>query len=208
MAGIAGLTVQQFQDKIMGFYQTYVQDWNSWCQALRTQQNVASMFGQILRRWQACRPNRMRRGQNEAQHDSPFLENLIVQSNQHIHALHNFDIRRQAAFNREVRLALEELWDIFQNLCYGPAQKGVVAISKSVLLLTEGRVGPAFDSNVQRHLLLKPLNAHQWFFSLQEVSKDILAFEASNRCTLQEATPHEFAGLHSGRIYDMALGPR
>jgi hypothetical protein len=213
MPGIAGLTVEQFQDKIRRFDQAYVQDWNAWCQTLRAQQNVASKFGKILRRWQACRPNRMRRTQQEAQHDPPFLENLIVQSNEYIQVLQNFDIRRQASLNREACRALEQLWNIFQNLCYhGRARNGlagVVGISKAVLLLTEGRVGPAFDSNVRGHLqILEPLNAQQWFDSLQNISGDILAFEAANQCTLQEATPQEFVGLHSGRIYDMALGPR
>jgi len=213
MPGIANLTIEQFQDKIDHFDQAYVRDWNAWCQALRAKQNVASKFGEILRRWQACRPNRMRRTQQEEQHDPPFLENLIVQSTQYIQALQNFDIRRQAALNGEVCLALEQLWNIFQNLSYyGRVRNGlagVVGISKAVLLLTEGRVGPAFDSNVSGHLQIrKPLNAQQWFESLQKVSKDILTFEAANQCTLQTATPQAFACLHSGRIYDMALGPR
>jgi hypothetical protein len=206
MSGIAGLSVEQFQEKIRGFKQDYVRDWNTWCHALQAQQNVASKFGETLRRWQACRPNTTRRTQQEAQHGPPFIENLLLQSNQHIHALHNFDIRRQAALNGEACLVLEQLWNIFLNLCYGQAQKGVVVISKAVLLLTEGRVGPAFDSNVRGRL--KIINAQQWFDSLQKVSEDILAFEAANQCTLQEATPPAFAGLHSGRIYDMALGPR
>ena len=123
-----------------------------------------SKFAETLRRRQACRPNRMRRTQQEAQHDPPFLENLIVQANQCIQALQNFDIRRQFSLNREACRALEQLWNIFQNLCYhGRERNGladVVGISKAVLLLTEGRVGPAFDSNVRGHLqILEPLNA-------------------------------------------------
>jgi hypothetical protein len=206
MPEIAGLTVEQFRDKINGFRQSYVQDWNEWCQVLRVQQEVASTFGKILRHWKACRPNTMRRTQQEAQHAPPFLENLIVEANPFIQALKDFDICHQATLNGEVHRVLEHLWNIFQNLCYGPAQKGVVPISKAVLLLTEGRVGPAFDSNVRGSR--KIINAQQWFDSLQKVSEDILAFEAANQCTLQEATPQAFVGLHSGRIYDMALGPR
>lgn len=212
MPGIAHLTVKQFQYKINRFDQTYVQDWNTWFQALKVQQNVASEFGRTLRRWQACRPNRMRRTQQEALHDAPFLEDLIAQSNQFIQVLQNFDIRHKAALNRKACHALEQLWNIFQNLSYhGRARNGragVVGISKAVLLLTEGRVGPALDSKVRGHLRIQePLNAQQWIDSLQVVSRDILAFEAKNQCTLQEATPRAFAGLYSGRIYDMALGP-
>lgn len=212
MSGIAGLTVEQFEHKIMGFDQSYVQDWNAWCEALRAQENVSLRFGEILRRWQACRPYRMRLPQGEAKHDSPFLENLIIQSNQYIQALKTFDIGHQAALNGEVRRLLEQLWNIFQNLCCDELRNGlasVVGISKAVLLLTEGRVGPAFDKNIRDNLqILKPLNAQQWFDALKKVSKDIFSFEAKNKCTLQEATPPVFADLHSGRIYDMALGPR
>lgn len=207
MPGIANLTVEQFQNKINGFRQIYVQHWNDWLQALQAQQNVASTFGKILRRWQACRPNKMRRTQQESHHGPPFLEDLLLQSNQHIQALQHFDIRQQATLNSGAHQALEQLWNIFQHLCYGPNQKGIVIISKAVLMLTEGRVGPAFDSNVQR-VFFKPLNAQQWFYTLKRVSEDILAFELANQCTLQQATPHGFVHLHSGRIYDMALGPR
>lgn len=207
MSGIANLTVEQFQEKINCFRQIYVQHWDEWRQALQAKQNVASTFGKILRRWQACRPNTMRRTQQEAQHSPPFLENLLLQSNQHIQALQKFDIRRQASLNWEAHRALELLWNILQDLCYGPAQKGVVAISKAVLLLTEGRVGPASDSNVQR-VFFKPINAQHWFDALKRVSEDIMKFGFANQCTLQQATPHAFADLHTGRIYDMALGPR
>jgi hypothetical protein len=207
MPGIANMTVAQFQDKINGFRQIYVTHWNVWLQALQAQQNVASTFGQILRRWQACRPNKMRRTQQEAHHSRPFLEDLLLQSNHHIQALQNFDIRKQASLNSEAYHALEQLWNIFQHLCYGPNQKGIVIISKAVLMLTEGRVGPAFDSNLQR-VFFKPLNARQWFDALERVSEDILLFELANHCSLQQATPHGFADLNSGRIYDMALGPR
>ncbi len=207
MSGIANLTVLEFQNKINGFRQIYVQNWDEWRQALRAQQNVASTFGRILRRWQACRPNTMRRIQQEARHSAPFLENLLLQSNQHIQELQNFDIRLQVSFSWAACKALEQLWNIFQDLCYGPAQKGVVAISKAVLLLTEGRVGPAFDSNIQR-VFFKPRNAQQWCDALKRVCEDIMEFEISNQCSLQQATPHHFTDLHSGRIYDMALGPR
>lgn len=218
MPGIAGLTVEQFQQHIRGFKQAYVQHWNDWHLALQAQQNVASTFGQILRLWQACRPNTYRYPQQEAQHAPPFLDNLLVQSNQYIQALQNFDIRHQAALNGKVCRALEQLWNIFQLLSYrSPGGQrnvrnglaGVVGISKAVLLLTEGRVGPAFDKNVKDNLKIREIiNAQQWFDSLQKVTKDILSFEAKNQCTLQKATPPAFAGLHSGRIYDMALGPR
>lgn len=217
MTGIANLTIDQFQNRICHFARVYVRDWNEWCVALQVQQDVPTKFGEILRRWQACRPNRMRRTQNEAknnhEHKPPFLGDLIAQSKQYIQALEHFDLRHQSIFTGEVCRVLEQLWRIFQHLSYcGRARNGlagVVGISKAVLLLTEGRIGPAFDSNVIGHLQIqKPQNALQWIDSLQKVSQDIWAFEEKNQCTLRTAIPWEFASLHSGRVYDMALGPR
>lgn len=212
MPVIARLSVEEFQARINRFDQAYVKDWNEWCRVLQAQQNVANGFGQVLRRWQACRPNRMRRTQQEARHSAPFLEDLIAQSNTYLQLLQSFDIRHQASFNAQARQALTQLWDIFKQLSYyGRARggfAGVVGISKAVLLLTEGRIGPAFDSQVRGHLgIQEPRNAQEWICALRVASQDIEEFERNNQCTLQQATPQAFAELHSGRIYDMALGP-
>jgi hypothetical protein len=50
-------------------------------------------------------------------------------------------------------------------------------------------------------------NAGQWIAALQLVSQDIQEFEQNNQTTIQEAVQPVFAGLRSGRLYDMALGP-
>lgn len=210
MPGIAHLTVEEFQERINRFAQQYVDDWNGW---LNAQPNArAEQLGVILRRWQACRPNRMRRTQAENLHGAPYLEDLINQAAQHLQALQNFDIRNNASFSPQNCGSLIQLWDIFQNLSYyGRARNGlagVVGISKAILLLTNGRVGPAFDSEVRRHLGLGNIaNANEWINALCTASRDIQAFEANNQTTLQHATPHPHARLQSGRIYDMALGP-
>lgn len=210
MPGIAILTIRELQARIDRFDPRYVNDWHAWIAIAN--KDRAAQFGAILRRWQACRPNRMRRSRAEQRHDAPYLEDLIAESNQFVLALQNFDIRLQASFTAQVEQSLERLWGVFQHLSYhGRARNGlagVVGISKSVLLLTEGRVGPAFDSEVRRHLQIQePQNARQWINALKVASADIRAFEAANQCTLQEAVPHQFAGMASGRIYDMALGP-
>jgi hypothetical protein len=154
----------------------------------------------------------MRRARNEARHEQPYLEDLIAESNQHIWALQSFDIRLPASFTHQARESLEQLWDVFRGLSYHGQTRnglaGVVGISKAVLLLSEGRVGPAFDSEVRRQLEIQaPENAPEWIDALQVVSRDIHAFERANQCSLQKAVPVRFAGIHSGRIYDMALGP-
>lgn len=210
MPGIANLTVYGFQQRINRFNQRYVNDWNEW---LDTPPNERpSQLGVVMRRWQACRPNKMRRTLAENQHDAPYLEDLIAQAAQHLQVLQDFDIRENAAFTTCNCGSLVQLWNIFQNLSYdGLALNGlagVVGISKAVLLLTDGRIGPAFDSNVRKQLKLVNIgNSRQWISALKTASRDIHAFEANNNTTLQQAAPHPYARLQCGRIYDMALGP-
>lgn len=210
MPGIANLNIEGLQERINRFALQYVDDWNCW---LNTQPEARPrQLGIVLRRWQACRPNRMRRTQAENLHGAPYLEELINQAAQHIDVLQNFDIRNNDSFSNKNCEALTELWGIFQNLSYhGRARNGlagVVGISKAILLLTDGRVGPAFDSEVRGHLGTGNIaNANEWINALHTASQDIQEFETNNQTTLQQATPHRYAGLQSGRIYDMALGP-
>jgi hypothetical protein len=82
MPGIANLDVAAVRERILRFDESYVRDWESWVHRLHRQQDVAACFGSVLRKWQACRPNRMRRSQNEAKHDPPYLEDLIAQAGQ------------------------------------------------------------------------------------------------------------------------------
>lgn len=82
-----------------------------------------------------------------------------------------------------------------------------VGISKAVLLLTDGRIGPALDSQVRTWLgISKPKTAAAWIGVLEGVSEDIAEFEARNG-PLRDAVPARFAHLAYGRLYDMAFGP-
>ena len=205
MPGIARLDVGRFRDRIVGFKKSYISAWQLWVSVLKSQRNVASCFGLVLRRWQACRPNRMRRPKGEAKHSPPYLEDLIAEANAPVLTLRAFDMRLEAAFTPQAQRALEQLWNIFERLSYhGRARNGLagaVGISKAVLLLTEGRVGPAFDSKVRSELgISAPENAREWIQALWVTSRDIRAFEAANQCTLQDAAPPCFADLRSGRI--------
>lgn len=84
---------------------------------------------------------------------------------------------------------------------------GVVGISKAVMLLTDGRVGPAFDSQVRGRLGTGNINGvEEWIKALRLVCQDIRGFEEANSMSLVDAVP-ELSHLQTGRIYDMALGP-
>ncbi len=212
MPGIANLTMSEFRARIERFDPSYLKDWNAWIAVVQQQRSAALEFGRILRSWQACRPNRMRRTWQEAQHEAPFLEDLIAQSQPHLQVLIAFDVGDRTSYTTQVCHALKGLWNVLVDLSYcgkvRQGRAGVVGISKAVLLLTVGRVGPAFDSTVRRQLQIsEPLGAEGWLQALKNVTLDIVAFEQANNCTLQEAAPAEFQGFGSGRIYDMALGP-
>jgi hypothetical protein len=149
-----------------------------------------------------------------APHAAPYLEDITLASAPHIVALNLFDISHPDALsNLRHVAALDALWDVLEQLSYhGRARGGLagsVGISKAVMLLTDGRVGPAFDSKVRNALQLRQINsAAQWRAALGVVCNDIQAFEAANRVTFSAAKPALFGSLHNGRIYDMALGPR
>ena len=119
-------------------------------------------------------------------------------------------------FSREVNQALEQLWEIFKHLSYkGKSHStrnglaGIVGISKAVLLLTEGRIGPAFDSSVRNNIGIGDIkNSFSWIEELEWVADDINKFQKRNGCLLKDVVPPEYSDHHNGRLYDMAFWSR
>jgi hypothetical protein len=204
--GIAQFTDEEFRARIDQFRRAYVTHWRDWI----VKQN-AEMLGEVLRKWQACRPNNMRRSQKDPKHqlhDPPFLEDLIVQAREPLKTLKTFDLSAQDPFSQENIESLDKMWEIFTELSYGGrannGKASVVGISKATLLLTEGRVGPAFTSNNFGRIT----DSNTWVAALRLVSQDIHAFKINTGKTLQEAAPDWCNNYNSGRIYDMVFGPR
>jgi len=212
--GIRNLTIDQIRQRIESFDYSYVQDWSTWVTVRRDYpfDHTPPEFGRILRRWQACRPNTMRRCRADATHEAPYLEDLLNDALSAAAALDGFDLSQANSMNEVVENALQELWAIFRNLSYSGRCRnglaGVVGISKAALLITEGRVGPAFDSMVRRRLATGAIpTAGSWIENLKKIADDINQFQQANRCTLREVVPSSYSGLHNGRLYDMILGP-
>jgi hypothetical protein len=207
---ISNLTTEEFKQRTLRFRPTYVEDWQSWLET--TQDEKPEKFGEILRRWQACRPNKMRQTRAANLHEAPFLEDIIDSAATPLKELDKFDISNLSSYAIKNHEQFDQLWRVFENLPYsGNAKNGkasIVGISKSALLLSKGRLGPAFDSKVQGHLQLGDItNAKQWFNALKVVTKDIIAFQDKNSISIRDAAPEEFKHLSAGRLYDMALGP-
>jgi hypothetical protein len=209
MAGIANDTVKEFQDRIGRFRLEYVNDWNRW---LSTQDaSRPRELKAILGSWQACRGNTL--------HDEAGMTKLLNYAKKYLVQLQSFDLRRESDFTPPVCNAVTVLWGLFQErLCYvrvNPDRKnapphgglaGAVGISKAAMLATDGRLGPAFDSKVRTKLGCgKIATAADWLEAMRAASRDIATFENRWSTTLQIASNYPF--LHTGRIYDMALGP-
>lgn len=212
MPGIARDTIETFRRKVDSFSSSYVEDWNAF---IGTHPSARpAELGRVLRRWQACRPNTMRRHAASALHQAPYLDDLISAAAPHVEALSTFDIANSASFETAAfTTALAHLWDVFEQLSYqGRVRNGLagsVGISKAVMLVTSGQVGPAFDSEVRGALKVGKINNFaQWHNALVVVNADIQAFQQANGISFSEAKPPRFAKLNNGRVYDMALGPR
>lgn len=199
------MTPPMVRNAFSTFPDRYVTDWDLWIAARPSAR--AELLGVILRRWQATRPRPMRRIRAEASHKPPYLEDLLVAARGPMRALGGLTIRTVGERTDRQDAALCRLWDVFGNLTTIESATSV-GITKAIMLLTYGRIGPAFDSNVQARIgLPRPLASREWVESLECISEDIAAYEATHG-NLSRATPRRFSALETGRLYDMLLGPR
>lgn len=202
---IRNKTPRQVRSAVNAFSARYVEDWNAWVGAHRDAR--PQLFARILRKWQATRPLAMRRLRAEAEHRPPFLDDLLESAVEPLRALGGLTLLTITRRTRVQDEALTTLWTIFSRLPTSGAAS-CVGITKAVLLLTDGRIGPAFDSQVRSKLGVgRPATCREWLQTLQDIGEDIAVFESS-KGRLTQAVPARFARLAYGRLYDMALGPR
>ena len=104
MPGMRNLTPQQFNEKVQQFDLRYVREWNTWISAKRKKQNkVPRELGQILRSWQACRPNTMRRAYIDAEHEPPFLDDLLKEAEGPLAIVCRVEMHSADVFSKEVK---------------------------------------------------------------------------------------------------------
>jgi hypothetical protein len=199
------MTPGEVKRKLGEFTAGYVLDWENWLQAADAKR--VSTFASILRSWQATRPLPMRRPRAEASHEPPHIEDLLDEANPHLKALGDLNVSGLDVASSEQINALHGLWATFSKL----PQRGTascVGITKAIMLLTNGRIGPAFDSIVRKKLGLKHhlKTSEEWVGVLRGISQDIVAFEKRHG-NLTDIVPVQLAKYHVGRLYDMVLGP-
>jgi hypothetical protein len=189
IAFLAQMSPDEVRVAIAQFSKKYKEDWKQWTNgyqsSLPPESLIASKFGSILRKWQAARPRPMRRPRSEAVHAPPYLEDLLAEAWPHLEDMGNLSVREiKTAAPQQIK-ALLALWDIFRNLT-SQGKATCVGITKSVLLLTEGRIGPAFDSTVRCRLRIgQPLSGKTWIEDLCLISDDISSFETRNGVRLK-----------------------
>jgi hypothetical protein len=205
LIGIRAMSANELRAAVDAFAPEYVNDWDWWLSAPAARRPV--VMGKILRRWQATRPQPMRRAMSEAEHSPPYLDDLLADAAQSVRALAGLDVARVAHRSPEQDAALRSLWDDFSRLT-ATGSASCVGITKAVMLATDGGFGPALDSQVRGRLSLgKPLSSTEWIRALEGAADDIAAFE-SRQGPVASAVSERFGHLRIGRLYDMALGPR
>jgi hypothetical protein len=198
-------TPTQVRRDVSSFAERYVEDWEAW--VAERGEARPELFGRILRKWQATRPLAMSRLRREAKHRAPFLDDLLELAIEPIRVLGDLTVLTIAKRTPAEDDALKTLWATFSRLPTSGISS-CVGITKAVLLLTDGRIGPAFDSQVRRKLgVEKPATCREWLQILEGVAADIAIFESTHG-PLSKAVPTRFGQLAYGRLYDMALGPR
>ena len=197
---------RQVREDLSGFAVRYTSDWERWLAV--AEHGRTALFALTLGKWQATRPNPLRRPRSLAVHESPYLDDLIAWAEPHLAAISDLDVGNIKGMTSGQARALEALWGIFSRLP-SRGSASCVGITKAILLLTDGRIGPALDSMVVKGLAIpRPTTAPEWVIVLRAVSEDLRGFEAKNGVKLASVVPEEFAHLECGRLYDMALGPR
>jgi hypothetical protein len=148
----------------------------------------------------------MRRTRSAAKHTAPFLEDLLDQAVEPLEALGPLGLSWVNTRTASQSDALIELWAIFSSLPI-EGRASCVGISKAVLLITNGEIGPALDSQVRGRLGIQPpVDAGEWLEVLEAVGADIRGLERDHG-RLAHVVPQEYTGLADGRLYDMVFGP-
>ena len=199
-------TSEEVTAAIAGFSSKYVDDWTLWL-GIPFEERPAGL-GKLLRKWQATRPHKMRRCRDEADHAEPFLDDLVNDAAPVICDLKELNLTTFGRIGKEQLAGLASLWTIFQQLPLR-GKASCVGITKAVMLLTDGSIGPALDSHVRKNAVIKkPQTAEAWIKVRHDVAEDIAAFELSCGARLSSLAPEGFRHLEYGRLYDMALGPQ
>ncbi len=202
-------------DDVLRIYAQYMKDrpygvarWRRWRQTCAMygidSLEATACWKWALGGWRAGRPKPLRDLHADAVHDPPYLEDVHRQAMQYVRALGNTTLRTIDRLSPEQKQALSQLWVVLRDITYG-GQVSCVGITKAAIFLTEGRIGPAMDSNVRDTLgLPQTTGGKQWLEQLRAIREDLVAFETKHHVALEDLVPAELRPLAVGRAYDLA----
>jgi hypothetical protein len=201
-------TSQEVLERIKDFERSYVSDWSEWLRVSRGCDFqvapipilVAIEFGQIMRKWRACRP--------KAYRSTPELQSTLDSATEPLRRMGSANLRCFQAPGEVLTDAICNLWRIFEDgLCLkGNATE--VGVTKAILLVTKGRIGPAFDSSVKAALNVYVRDCKTYIKVLGEIASELAGFEARELTTLDGLAEQAGRPADVGRAVDMVLGPR
>jgi hypothetical protein len=199
---LSSRTVTQVRTEITSFDARYKRDWKAWMVVYDTKPlsapETAAACRSVLSKWQAVRSKTKGRTirllRSRAPQGARCFDDLLADAIIPVQHLGGMTIREVRTLGESDRQSLTRLWDVFQDLpTIGHAN--AVGITKAVKLVTGGRIGPALDSEVRKHLGIRepgPVTAKEWINVLQLVSEDIHTFELANRCQLEDLVEAEW----------------
>jgi hypothetical protein len=206
---LRALTTSQALERINGFDVRYANDWRAWLRASRGCDfqsspipfSVAFEFKEIMGKWKACRPKALRCATD--------LQSTLDSATEPLGLMRSANLRCFQAPGRVLTDAICNLWRILEGGLCSNGKATVVGISKAILLVTKGRIGPAFDSTVKESL-------HAWYVmdcmtyikALGEIAGELEGFEARELTTLDRLAKQAGTPADVGRAVDMVLGPR
>ena len=157
----------------------------------------AGTLRRILRKWQAARPGAVRRLRREARHGAPFLDELLAEAEEPLHLMANLSVATVSERTPAQDEALAGLWSIFSRLRISGVTS-CVGITKAILLLTDGKIGPAFDSRVRANLgVARPSTCSEWLQALENIAEDIAMFERQWVASGRGSAPLRKLGVRS-----------
>ncbi|MFZ0773883.1 MAG: hypothetical protein WAN08_20875 [Candidatus Sulfotelmatobacter sp.] len=204
------LSPSDVHDQINGFPRRYVQDWKNWLEVSTcfdagptpVSISVAQKFGEILWNWRAC-------GRFQHPLDAMELFETLKKALPFLDALGDSNLRTFHFPTDSLRELIRSLWTVFYDGLCMKGTAGHVAITKAILLITRGRIGPAFDSNVKRALGIRYLpNSESLVSFLSSLAKQLLVFEDQYAVRIESLVPIDRGPVAVGRAVDMLLGPK
>jgi len=195
-------TSEEVLERIKGFNSRYVADWRKWLRVTEACDfqvapipiEVAEEFKQIMARWQACGRYQLLRCAAELQGTLDFATASIT-------LMGSANLRCFQAPDEVLTDAICSLWRIFEGGLCLKRHATEVGVSKAILLVTKGRIGPAFDSTVKTQLnAWHVMDCQTYIGALGEIARNLAGFEGRESRTLESLAEQAGRAACVGRV--------